>query len=499
MADVAGAIIPDDRRSNGVIFKRYYSFAIAAMAPLCVLHFVFPTGAGNAVFDSFLNSFGQMYMAAIFLILAAKIVLKEADTIWTPLFWLPLQCGIFFGFGPLVEVFGDELTRLYLSRHFLSVTDTQLAQANGLSVVGTTAILLGVYAHLRYADQKWVEAIERPVAQSANLQGLKVTALFFVLFGLYLKYGVVVPAQHEGRVVPGVITKMTPMVDAGYAMLAYLVVARRDSLLAIVFALTFPVHLTLSVLSFSKSAVVVALLLPVLGAHLARPRLRRLALSFLIILIVYSTLQPLVVHGRNSIYMKAGNISRATHLERFDIATDFFLNPSSAVGLPSLETQRWWTRFSFVGQQAIAIELHEQGQKSESLNNVWMYFVPRVLWPNKPVLYAPGLEFYQMVTQSDRRSLMPATVFGDLYWQFGWTGVLVGSFLVGWLFSLLSILCFRIVRNRDLAMLPVLAIIVEMSANSLSKFVINGIISPLPLIVAYFLLFTFISKMSLRR
>lgn len=477
------------KAASAIRLRNFYLNAIAAMLPLCFMHVLLPTGNNNTVFDTFLNSAGQFYMTAVFIVLAFRLLLEEPDTIWTPLFWLPLQCGAFFGFGPLVEVFGNEFTQAHLSKNVLNVSSGQLSRANALSVIGATGVLIGLFAYMKFSPSAWRKTLGIGASERANTDGLKVAALAFVVGGLLLKYGYVIPALHSGSVVPGVLNKMTAAVDAGYAMMTYLIFARKDPLFALIFALTFPVHVFLSLLSFSKSTVIIALLLPVLGAHLARPKFKRLLLSFLLIGAIYTSLQPYVVFGRNSSIAMTGGINSASYMQRWDISIDFLINGSDLVSTEREQRQDWWTRLSFVGQQNFAIELYDNGQPGDTIDNIWMYFIPRVIWPDKPILYAPGLQFYSIVTLSDRRSFMPATVFGDLYWQYGWSGVFVGSVLVGALFGFLSSVCLRIVRRRQLVMLPVLAIIVEMSANSLSKFVINGIISPLPLLAFYFFVF----------
>ncbi|WP_147127713.1 hypothetical protein [Shimia ponticola] len=485
--------------NTAVPFQRYFGTAIVLMIPLCLMHLLVPTTSETTIYDGFLNSLGQLYMTAVFLGLAFRIIFAFPGAIWTPMFWLPVQCGVFFGFGPLVEVFGNEYTRSYLSEYSLAIDSGQLTRANALSVVGTTFVMFGVFLHLGFARNMWTQALALRPSPTAQTNGLKAAALIFVLAGFYLKYVLVMPSQYGGQVVPGVMVKMTAMLDAGFAMMAYLIVARRDSLLTLMFLALFPAHLALSFVSFSKSAVVIALLLPALGVYLANAKLKQLLMSFLVIGLLYSTLQPYVHYGRAVIYNKTGTISLATYSERAQIAGQFFVNQATVATPPNIEErQSWWTRLSFVGQQAFAIELYDSGQRGDTINRVWMYFIPRAIWRDKPVLYAPGLEFYYLVTLRERVSFMPATVFGDLYWQYGWAGVVFGTTIIGMLFSFLGVLCVRVVRRKQLVMLPVLAIIVEMSANALVRFVINGIISPLPLLAFYFVAFSVLSRLRLK-
>jgi hypothetical protein len=68
-----------------------------------------------------------------------------------------------------------------------------------------------------------------------------------------------------------------------------------------------------------------------------------------------------------------------------------------------------------------------------------VYFVPRVLWADKP-LFTMGREFgetFRLVHILDERTSVAATVPGELYWNFGLPGILIGMAVGGVLVRLL--------------------------------------------------------------
>lgn len=83
---------------------------------------------------------------------------------------------------------------------------------------------------------------------------------------------------------------------------------------------------------------------------------------------------------------------------------------------------------------ARADELKAAERAMEMDNNIIretvLAFIPRPLWPNKPRVTDFGLKFTELYLESPKSSNGP-TIFGDLYRNFGWTGVPVGMALLG--------------------------------------------------------------------
>lgn len=71
----------------------------------------------------------------------------------------------------------------------------------------------------------------------------------------------------------------------------------------------------------------------------------------------------------------------------------------------------------------------------ESLGYFFTSFVPRAIWPNKPVT-TTGQMFNQMFGLSaSRHTFVPTTQLGDLYWNFGWPAVIIGMLTMGYIFA----------------------------------------------------------------
>jgi len=201
---------------------------------------------------------------------------------------------------------------------------------------------------------------------------------------------------------------------------------------------TWPADYSRNFIEFYKSAVVLAVLVPALGAYAGHKNLRKLAKWILFGALVYVIASPIVTYGRLTILYQTGTIHQATIGERIEILQEDFTNSASReFTVPNSAQQRGWSRLSYAGQQAYAMREHRKGNTFDSISDIWIVFVPRIIWPDKPRGIGPGKEFYQYATglESNRSAV---TVYGDAYWNFGWLGLIMIGVSMGFVFGKFS-------------------------------------------------------------
>lgn len=71
------------------------------------------------------------------------------------------------------------------------------------------------------------------------------------------------------------------------------------------------------------------------------------------------------------------------------------------------------------------------GISNNIINELAVGFIPRMLWPEKPLVGEFGLAFTRIYLESPYRSSNGPTIFGDLFRNFGFFGVPIGMFIVG--------------------------------------------------------------------
>jgi hypothetical protein len=69
-------------------------------------------------------------------------------------------------------------------------------------------------------------------------------------------------------------------------------------------------------------------------------------------------------------------------------------------------------------------------QHGRTLMDLALAFIPRLLWPDKPGV-ATGQVFNKEVVRGDGDTFISPSHLGELYWNFGWPGLIGGMLLVG--------------------------------------------------------------------
>ncbi|HEX5043052.1 MAG TPA: O-antigen polymerase [Candidatus Polarisedimenticolaceae bacterium] len=101
--------------------------------------------------------------------------------------------------------------------------------------------------------------------------------------------------------------------------------------------------------------------------------------------------------------------------------------------------EAFFVRLALVSSPAAVIRSvgrWEDYRHGSTLTNMFLAFIPRAIWPDKPKMYA-GHEFghtFGLLNPMDVETSVACTMVGELYWNFGVPGVLGWGFLVGGLF-----------------------------------------------------------------
>lgn len=419
--------------------------------------------------------------------LSAFFVAKRYPiALWTPYEWFYIQSALFFGLGPLVYIFGNASTISYLSHSMLWVNEYELMRTNLLNAVGILTVLISFYFTSRLKlVRKVVFTIFKNYQSKFNIN---ILAIIFLSLGFLLRYTVFLPYQF-GLVsfeLPGFIVNMHHMILIGIMLAAYLS-AKGNKVWRIVFWLFFTFQLATSLLEFTKSSLMLSIMFPVLGAYFANHRISRLILWATLMLIVFYLVQPLVNYGRNQIFQDTETITQASLGQRLNILNDYLTNwDKSPSAVWETEVQLAWTRLAYSGPQAFAMQQYDRGQPGNTLKNIWIVFIPRFLWPEKPGI-GPGQDFYELVT-GNYGTFLGLSVYGNGYWEFGWPGVIALSFFMGFIFTFLSEFSLKWMKNLAFIYMPCVFLGIQMAILGPTKFFINGILGGLVMYIAYMLL-----------
>ena len=199
-------------------------------------------------------------------------------------------------------------------------------------------------------------------------------------------------------------------------------------------------------LMLNKSAV----LLPItaLLAGLAwRLGVRRVMIPGLVVLLaVFKLIGDPVTTARNI----SGLDNRINWSERISVLSEGLLSSTPATFGGDFYV---WNRFSYLSSQGAAIDFYDTGRGGDDYSRLGWAFLPRFLFPDKPLISSTGREFNIKITGSDTSSNAPG-VFADGYYNFGLWGVMLVGIAVGCMLAWTSTFAAEVYRARALIWLP---------------------------------------------
>lgn len=409
--------------------------------------------------------------------------LTRASTLllFTPLLSFSASAALFFGFGPMSVFLAGEDTLRFQQSSIYAVRPEQVLETSLLTCVGLAVSVAGLLLALpRQAE----------LLRSRPTFALHWIALIFIGAGLVLKHGIVMPSIYgtSDFFVPGVLRNLRYLPDLGFSLLA-LVAARSGVRWTVIFWVLWAPHFLLAFPEFSKKSVMLTMLLPAIGDFIGRRSYKRLAVWVLAAMLIFGWLQ-----NANAVGRWAQNEAEQ-HREQLDVRARFeILLEVSQAGrnvdrfLPynKVGVETWWLRLNYAGPQAEAMRLHDAGISSTFTQNPLIFFVPRVLWPDKPKVINPGREFHADVTgNSWTETKVGITVFADGYWQMGWFGVVLFSLILGLVFGTITRLTMRQLGEGRFLYLPSAMFGLQMGATGPTAFLQNAIISGLPIYIGF--------------
>jgi hypothetical protein len=161
-----------------------------------------------------------------------------------------------------------------------------------------------------------------------------------------------------------------------------------------------------------------------------------------------------------------GGLSRIQVLENFSKTFDAVLAANDKTNTGRDRAQTFFERLSMKGSVLMIVNGTDNGvpfQNGYTLTPILAAFVPRIVWPDKPdVAVGRMVNRAFHVTEQDETYISPSHL-GELYWNFGWSGVVVGMAIIGALSGFIS--RFNLRERRSVTRLLVMALTVEFTIH----------------------------------
>jgi hypothetical protein len=414
-----------------------------------------------------LNILGPLALMVILGLACLRMLDVSPLAIWTPLFWFRIACLTYYGLGATVPYVGSESTKIFLFGLYRFSAASAL-KVNLLCAAGIFVTLVFSYLFLTIQRKSLRREIQlRRVSPGRSVPTLPF-AIAFLAIGSFLKYALIVPYTFglTNSVLPGYLLTLGNLYYVGIFLLLSRALRSGGVLVFAAVALIL-IEIIVSIASFSKTDLLFLLMFSSLAFITRKADTKTLLTCFGVIATVYTLFQPMVTYGREAIYDRYGQIRGAGVGERLLIAQDFL-----KYGLREGRDTLALARLSYMPVNAFAIDRYDAGSPGHTLDDAAAVFVPRSLWPDKPIITRQGLELNRMILGKGGSSLGMGH-FAEAYWNFGWWGFAPFMAILALIMSIYSSISLGIMARGDGLMLPLVFIGVNLGIRVDGHFVVD--------------------------
>jgi hypothetical protein len=340
-----------------------------------------------------------------------------------------------YGFGDLSNLFtGGDLSGSQSSQR----TPDALSKTEAVILVGGIMLVLGYRLGVLIVNASRLSRSPRDWSKSAIL----VVGLLFWAVGTIAMYtwNVYVVTDTTNETVRKSLASTSNMtitayllgqmcLPVGVLLLAYAYrVFRNPYLVPVVIAMVF-VQLFIGFVIDVKGTAILALVLIMVTSVLVDGRVPKIWLAAFVLFAIF--LFPFFQAYRGVIH---GNVARTAVVENFGKALEKTIAAKEKVNSGRNRAQTFLERGSVKGSTEVIVEKTGNGvdfQRGYTLSPILATFVPKIFWSDKHTVLTGQLFNKKFnITDNDDVFISPSHL-GELYWNFGWSGVVLGMALIG--------------------------------------------------------------------
>jgi hypothetical protein len=365
--------------------------------------------------------------------------------IWTGLFWLRITTAVYYGFGVIVPLIVNDLTKQVMDA-FYYADDAEVFKVNLITAFGVFTVLVTARILSRLFPRRPVEANYVRGSQELLFWGL-----LFGIIGIAVKYVFAVPYVFglTGEILPGAVLQLSLLTSVGIYLVGswtFTTAKGYIPLLTTFVALDILVGLA----TFSKTDVIFSLIMWLLAMMHAGVTIKRVVFALASGVIVFYGIVPVVEYGR--VEVRGGG---AGLVERVQIIKEYLTDPKDqGLGQFRGEFQSAAARLSYLNQSAFAVSLYDGGRPGNTLDAIAIVMIPRILWPEKPNLNFLTEGFNLAATDTDTSLSWPGQ-YVEAYWTLGWLGIPILMIPLGVIYFLLSRFAVTVFLMHNWAYFPV--------------------------------------------
>jgi len=421
-----------------------------------------------------------------------------ANNFMSPMIWFSLGSGVFFGVGALAASFHVQTHSYYLFGDSIDF----LSKVNVLNSLTVTVVTLTYIFFQKFLglDKKTASYVEHFYQEKKGLLAQNIQPIVWVLF-VFAFVSVLLKILYfpypQALLARSFLTKLY-FVTPTFIWLSVCFWQRLNRILKFLFGLVLILEFFVALMAFSKLSFLTLFLAFFIGILVHKKPIRYFISGVFLIAVLFYALSPIISLGRNHALYDAEKNTIKERVIIFSEVTSVVFDPTQAMstkmktdsGETVLTDLDYQQRLSFVNRvknigtrfdvptvQAYLIREFDQGRRGTSLDQFWAVFVPRVFWSAKPNVTRFGSElngdFYYETGKGFKQtsSSLAPSFNGEAYWNFGYSGVVAVSFLLGIMLLYFSFEASQFFSGKTLGYLVILYQVVLWSANVEAWFV----------------------------
>lgn len=356
-----------------------------------------------------------------------------------PILILIFTFSVFYLFGSLFVVFSD------MSYHELSsypVNPQEAFYITSINLLGMGILLLTVSIF----NGKFFDRLASPIFNyTTQIKPNKVFFIFFIIG--FISSGYVYQFDlnsNRGDVLSASIRMLSLLINVA-VVVGVLYRGRYERVYRLVAIVISLLSSFMGLVLFNKSATLIALVILTLSYYFRTKKKSILFIGASLVVVILIVLSKPVLEARSKIEL----VSNKTVAVRIAILF------SSFNILENTEDSKnsTWARLSYLPAQNLAVNYYDAGEGENNLDFILWGFIPRFLYPDKPLISSSGRKFNEKVKGSDTSSLGMG-VFVQGYYNAGFYGVGLFSLIGGFMLSFLTSISKAVIKNGAMLLIP---------------------------------------------
>ncbi|WP_066661512.1 MULTISPECIES: hypothetical protein [unclassified Sphingomonas] len=436
------------------------------------------------------NYVGPVILSVVVGLAVYKMVTTNRYTLWSPLLWYRVGVVGYLGVGSLVTLFLNAETRDLLASFFDFFPRDVLKFNLVVAIFHATILLftLGIIGPLR------ARSLSGKTLRFISPCNLTTETIGFTFLGVgsAANYLLIYPAtlQIVSFTVPNIIVQIGQLAYVGYFLIGYWALRNnRPRWVWLILALTI-IDSIVGLIQLSKyAAIFPAMMLPIAYLY-HRVTLRRLLLVIGIMVPFYFGIADVVTDARGLV--TRSNEGRAVLSETTQVLSARATGDNQARD-DLQDYQIGWARLSYVNAGTFAISLYDQGIPGDTLRDIFIVWIPRLVYPDKPVITDIGREFTFRANGNYNSSTSPS-IPAEAYWTFGWLGIVLFAALTAPILALWSIYNVVALQREAWHLLLVVALGLR-TGSRIDGMLVPDIIGPISAAVVLHVLLYFANRL----